>query len=212
MQKKQIYIADSNHGTILLSDFEKEVISTKLFNRLHHISQNSTAYLTFPSNRTKRFEHSIGTMKMCGDLFYSAMCNSDEDIVKNMLEDIKDIIINKIIENNILKEPDKYRRLLHNQSLKNSDEKLKDFDKYSFDNIFYNRYIPQNIDDKYKLLYIIMFQSIRLCALLHDIGHPPFSHVTESSINSIYNSLKEEDVSELTPRKKEFLDIIGDYD
>ena len=76
MQTRQIYIADTNHGTILLSDCEKEVISTKLFNRLHHISQNSTAYLTFPTNRTKRFEHSVGTMKLCGDIFYNSICNT----------------------------------------------------------------------------------------------------------------------------------------
>lgn len=68
MQDRQIYIADTVHNTILLSNYEKEVISTQLFNRLHNISQNSTAYLTFPSNRTKRFEHSLGTMKLCGDI------------------------------------------------------------------------------------------------------------------------------------------------
>lgn len=53
MQKRQIYISDTLHNTILMSIYEKEVISTQLFNRLHNISQNSTAYLTFPTNRTK---------------------------------------------------------------------------------------------------------------------------------------------------------------
>lgn len=67
--KRQIYISDTNHGTVLLSSYEKEVISTKLFNRLHHISQNSTAYLTFPTNRTKRFEHSIGTINYAAIFF-----------------------------------------------------------------------------------------------------------------------------------------------
>lgn len=210
MQRKQIYIADSNHGTILLSDFEKEVISTKLFNRLHHISQNSTAYLTFPSNRTKRFEHSIGTMKLCGDLFYSAMCNSDKDIVDSIFSNLKDLIIDEIVENNILKEADKYRRILGDSSLKNNGKILKDFNNYTRDNIFYNRFIPKNVPDNYKLLYVITFQAIRLCALLHDLGHPPFSHVTESSINSIYESLKDKD--NLTHREKEFLDIIASYD
>ena len=84
MQERQIYIADTNHGTILLSDIEKEVISTKLFNRLHHVSQNSTAYLTFPTNRTKRFEHSVGTMKLCGDIFYNSICNTEQDLISSI--------------------------------------------------------------------------------------------------------------------------------
>jgi len=90
-QKKQIHIADTNHETILISDIEKEVISTKLFNRLHHISQNSTVYLTFPSNKTKRFEHSIGTMKLCGDMFYSAICNTSSEHLDGLLNRIRKV-------------------------------------------------------------------------------------------------------------------------
>ena len=98
VQTRQIYIADTNHGTILLSDCEKEVISTKLFNRLHHISQNSTAYLTFPTNRTKRFEHSVGTMKLCGDIFYNSICNTSPELISTLFSKIKNLIEKEIIE------------------------------------------------------------------------------------------------------------------
>ncbi len=75
---KGIYINDSLHGLIRLSEFEKEIVSSVGFNRLHDIYQNSTVYLTYPSNRTKRFEHSIGTMKLCSDMFYSSVSNSSD--------------------------------------------------------------------------------------------------------------------------------------
>ena len=212
MQNRQIYIADTNHGTILLSDCEKEVISTKLFNRLHHISQNSTAYLTFPTNRTKRFEHSIGTMKLCGDIFYNAICNTSDNLIELLFTNIKKIIIDNIVGNEILKNADKYRAIIDDSTLKSDGEKLKKFEEYSLKNIFYNRFIPQNLKEEHKLLYVMVFQAIRLCGLLHDIGHPPFSHVTEYSINKIYKSLQKKDKSSLTPREKQYLKIMKDYD
>ena len=211
MQNRQIYIADTNHGTILLSDCEKEVISTKLFNRLHHISQNSTAYLTFPTNRTKRFEHSIGTMKLCGDIFYNAICNTSDSLIEELFKNIKEIIHN-IVDNEILKDDDKYRVIIGDSNLRNKGEKLKSLERYSLNNIFYNRFIPQNLQEEYKLLYTIVFQAIRLCGLLHDIGHPPFSHVTEYSINKIYRFLNDKEECSLTQREKQYVEIIKDYD
>lgn len=75
--KKGIYLNDSIHGLIPLSEYEKRIISSVGFNRLHDVYQNSTVYLTFPTNRTKRFEHSIGTMKFMFRyvFFISFKCN-----------------------------------------------------------------------------------------------------------------------------------------
>ena len=209
MQERQIYIADTNHGTILLSDIEKEVISTKLFNRLHHVSQNSTAYLTFPTNRTKRFEHSVGTMKLCGDIFYNSICNTEQDLISSIFSKIKNLISEKIIK----EKSGTYKAVLGDASFKNKGERLKNFLKEDeLENIFYNRCIPQNIKKDDKLLYIIIFQAVRLCGLLHDIGHPPFSHITEHSMNEIYQLLKKKPEEKLTEREKQYLEIIKDYD
>ena len=79
LMQKGIYINDSIHGLIRLSEFEKQIISSVGFNRLHDVYQNSTVYLTYPSNRTKRFEHSIGTMKLCSDMFFYSIENATED-------------------------------------------------------------------------------------------------------------------------------------
>lgn len=74
-------ITDTIHGTLYLSEIEKEIISTPLFNRLHYVSQTSTVYLTYPSNNSKRFDHCIGTMKLCGDIFYYSIANAKSETI-----------------------------------------------------------------------------------------------------------------------------------
>ena len=93
MAKEKIsLIGDTVHGTIQISKIEKEIISSSIFNRLHDISQNSTAYLTFPSNRTKRFEHSVGTMYLAGQMFYYCIMNAEEEDRNRFFSMLDDII------------------------------------------------------------------------------------------------------------------------
>ena len=82
-------ITDVIHGTVYLSEIEKEIITTPLFNRLHYVSQTSTVYMTYPSNNSKRFDHSIGTMKLCGDIFYYSLCNASEATITSFMKDIR---------------------------------------------------------------------------------------------------------------------------
>ena len=92
MKKNKITkITDVIHGVIFLSDLEREIISTPLFNRLHYVSQTSTVYLTYPSNNSKRFDHSIGTMKLCGDIFYYSILNAQDESLLAFFLKKKDI-------------------------------------------------------------------------------------------------------------------------
>ena len=77
MGKKLRQVTDSIHGTIFLSSLESELISTPYFYRLHDIYQSSTVYMTFPSNRTKRYEHSLGTMELASSMLFSAVSNAE---------------------------------------------------------------------------------------------------------------------------------------
>lgn len=70
MENKMRQVTDNIHGTIYLSALESELISTPYFYRLHDIYQSSTVYMTFPSNRTKRYEHSLGTMELASSMLF----------------------------------------------------------------------------------------------------------------------------------------------
>ena len=108
-------INDSIHGLIRLTEYEKKILSSLEFNRLHDVYQNSTVYLTFPCNRTKRFEHSIGCMYLCFEMFYHSCLNTSEENLKIFFSEIGESIksfyqnidadkIAKIASSSIIKE------------------------------------------------------------------------------------------------------------
>jgi HD superfamily phosphohydrolase len=70
--------------------------------------------------------------------------------------------------------------------------------------------IPNNIPEQYKVIYLILIQSIRAAALLHDIGHPPFSHIVEFALKDVYLEYKDKAVSE-EENAKEFVYIMSKY-
>ncbi len=58
-------VRDPIHGFIQRGD-EKQIIDSRLFQRLRHIKQLAMANLVYPSALHTRFEHSIGTMHVAG--------------------------------------------------------------------------------------------------------------------------------------------------
>lgn len=177
---KGIYINDSLHGLIQLSEYEKRIISSIGFNRLHDVYQNSTVYLTFPSNRTKRFEHSLGTMKIASDMFYRSILNTPS----NTLESFYSKFENKIVEvvESIKKDTNLCENKLGGQTPKLS--KFADL-KCTMDQMRFSL-IPSNVPTDHRVIHCILIESIRVTALLHDVGHPPFSHIVENAIHNQY--------------------------
>lgn len=192
---------DNIHGTILYSGIEGMFVGTPAFNRLHNILQSSLAYLTYPSNKVKRFEHSIGTMKNAGDIFYYSICNTTDDKV---LDDFFETIEKKIIA--WLDDQDSLR-FAHSDVFRT--QKGEPISGWKIPNAtIYNIYTPGNIG-KNKNIYIIVFQAIRLCGLLHDIGHLPFSHILENFLKSLYDETIKK--AKRNEREQEFIDAIKPY-
>jgi len=75
---KKIY--DSVHGFIPFDEFEKELIDSLPFQRLHYIHQLGIAYLVYPGATHTRFEHSLGVMALASLMF--------EKIAKSVRPDV----------------------------------------------------------------------------------------------------------------------------
>lgn len=111
------HILDPVHGPIGISALEKEIIDTKVFQRLRNIKQLGLASLVYPSASFSRFTHSLG------------VCHVATRILRNKLH-----------------------------------RKMDGTNKYSDTEI----------------------QLCRLAALLHDIGHFPFSHTMEQALKNYF--------------------------
>lgn len=68
-------VFDSVHGFIPFDEFEKELIDSLPFQRLHYIHQLGIAYLVYPGATHTRFEHSLGVMTLATQIF-EKICKS----------------------------------------------------------------------------------------------------------------------------------------
>ena len=183
---KTTLIADLLYGSIGLAPLEKRLISTRAFNRLHNVLQNSTVYFTYPSNRTSRFSHSLGVAKIAGELFRSSLLNASQEVAKTFFD-----LAKKEIETRCQK-PDflKSKSILSEQFLP-EDETLSAANSLGCH--FYESMLVPGLDKEQTGIYIVLLQSVRFAALMHDLGHPPFSHVAEFALQNIYEGLKDQE-------------------
>lgn len=223
MGKKLRQVTDNVHGTIYLSEVEYNLISTPFFYRLHDIYQSSTVYLTFPSNRTKRYEHSIGTMELASELFFACMTNAKRNDRKDFLEQLyKELYfisgkLHKAEINNAeyLKKVEGLdqvfpKRLLNPEDLdkcifdtiKNErilDSALEHYSVCFFDTLNAESTEQKDVSGqiaKYLYIYQAILEAIRIAALFHDVGHPPYSHIIEEVLMEIYSVCKQDEISD----------------
>lgn len=197
-------VADIIHGTILYSGLEGAIIRTPIFNRLHHILQSSLVGLTYSSNKVKRFEHSLGVMHLAGEMFYKSFNNTnDNELVSGILIEC----------NEAIKEWFKKLDITNTKGLQNSYADL-----YNESNItkapipkssLYLEKLPHIVGEENKYAYLVLFEATRIAGLLHDVGHLPYSHIFEYTINNLYGKVK--NVKKPTKLQKSFLNIVKEY-
>lgn len=61
-------IKDDVHGIMEFSDLEQRLIDAPAFQRLRHIKQIAFTYLVYPGATHTRFEHSLGTAHIAGEI------------------------------------------------------------------------------------------------------------------------------------------------
>ena len=76
-------IKDAVHGNVRLSDFELALLDTQGMQRLRRLKQVGMANLIYPGANHTRFEHSIGTMYLAGEMAESAeLGKHDEKVLR----------------------------------------------------------------------------------------------------------------------------------
>jgi len=129
-------ISDPIHGYVYLSEVERDIIDTHVFQRLRRIRQLAGAHLTYPGAQHSRFEHSLGTMHLAG----------------------------------------RAGHVLNDKGYINEDQ----------------------------------IQTLRIAALLHDIGHGPFSHLFEE-VMAEHSNVTHEDIGRKIIQQTEIKDILGKH-
>ena len=212
-------VTDVIHGTIFLSTFESEMISTPYFYRLHDIYQSSTVYMTYPSNRTKRYEHSLGVMQLASRMLFSSIANADDPTTSKFFKELEtrfDDVYNIAIEsgndeNSGAGYYGKIRNYVNDAFYNDSavdnfwesieetrliaDEDSNIFSELALNQFQYNPTIPASsssestsIEIRRFFIYRCLLQAIRIVALFHDVGHPPFSHIIEDTLVELYKT------------------------
>ena len=210
MAQKLKQVTDSVHGTIYLSKLETELISTPYFYRLHDIYQNSTVYMTFPSNRTKRYEHSIGTMELASSMFFSATSNADKETRTALFKGLNEYFT--MIYETILLRSQNITAPYYTRISQKLDTLLRPVGKSKDSNV--GQIISKTIKDyimpavksdcfqdsaldRFQLFQIgdnalaATDPQIIVDDVFHDVGHPPYSHVIEEELVELYKDVTE---------------------
>lgn len=169
-------IRDVVHDYIAPTIFEREIIDSVYYQRLHFVLQNSTVYSTYPCNKNSRFVHSLGASHLAGRMFIQALKNSPPDVFTEFLS-AADSLLGKLGNidraDNYTKPWEKLignaSRFLHNPV--GGKEPVR------------TERLP-NVTFPIEFIVNTYWIAVRICGLTHDIGHMPSSHLFEHALET----------------------------
>ncbi|WP_415404139.1 HD domain-containing protein [Tateyamaria sp. SN3-11] len=194
---------DSIYEYIDLSSIEANVSRHPLFLRLHYIHQNSFTFLTYPTAHMQRHPHSLGVMHVAGMMVVNALRNTSEQ------EPIEHLALEVREELGSIPYTKEQKELIGSTHPTDGDPSLYDALLAELappqlstllrrETIYAELPAVLSTDRVYEaahneLIEVLVFlQGMRLAALLHDVGHPPFSHIVEYGLQaSMANTYKD---------------------
>lgn len=169
-------VRDPLYGYVYLSELENRMIKHPLLLRLHYLHQNGTAYLTYPSAHPMRFGHSLGAMHVAGQLVVAALTNATPEV-----DDSLSATLVEVLEQTELARGQAGAKLL--DTLCADKEAI---DVLRQDGLYRLNHFDRQLDDWHSMVHLLLYQGVRLACLGHDLGHPPFSHTTESAFQQAF--------------------------
>ncbi len=165
-------IRDPVHGFLYLTPIEQVLVDQPEFQRLRFVLQQSTAYQTFPSNTTNRFAHSCGAAHLSGQMFLCALTNASAEDCAAFREDTLKLISTVSAATMTPIKPEAFELQIENLI----------GDPCLFLSYPPVECLPRRIPDDFRSAVAILWQSVRLATLVHDLGHLPMSHLFEDAI------------------------------
>lgn len=204
-------IVDIIHNVVPYNGLEAKIIGSATFARLQRVMQSSLAYMIYPSNKVHRYEHSIGVMYLAGKFFFHSISNSDEKDVNRLFDEIYKVLLNWVD-----KDAENLTDEVVTDVKNNLDEFFKPSEKVEFkciDNRVYCENTPSNLAVNQLFLYYMTYEAIRLSGLLHDIGHLPYSHITEFALKRLYVEINDylKEGNKTNSRIDEFIRVMSPY-
>ena len=84
LEKAKIF-KDVIHKSIITTKLANAIIDNNIFQRLRNLHQLGVCYYVFPNANNTRFEHSLGTYHLAGQLLHNIVINSKPSEINTSL-------------------------------------------------------------------------------------------------------------------------------
>lgn len=181
-------IKDPLHGYMRFGIFERQIIDSPYFQRLHNVLQNSTTYVAYPANKNSRFSHSLGVAHLAGEMFSRSCSQASGKDLRKFLEQAS-----RYIETEFLRDrAKKYTDLTDYKAsvLSSWESSISGQAKFTHTPFLQDRSKRVTEAEEFNglsagFLIDTLWQSVRVCGLLHDVGHLPMSHSFEGAVQRV---------------------------